>query len=483
MNNKILFSFIWKFLERTSTQIINLIIQIVLARMIAPSQFGALSILIVFINVANIFVQKGFSSSLIRKKTADEADYNTAFVSAETVALFFYVVLFIAAPHIANIYNIPELKNGLRIIALQLIFGAVYCVQNAILVREMQFKKIFVRGLVSSTVSGVVGIIMAYCEYGIYALIMQSLLNQVLCCITVWFSVKWKPCLKFSGSSFKEIFSFGSKILISELLSYIVESLRTLLIGKKYTEEQLSYYDRGQVYPATLMRGIYDAVSGVLLPKFSSEQDNSKKLSEDIINSISISMFIVSPVFTGMAAVAKPLIKILLTEKWLPAVPFFMIYCIYQITYPIQGIYRQGIYAIGKSDIVLKLEIAKAIISTIALIVSLPFGVMSVSVAALIAMFAVMVLNVTFPADLIGIKPSAIVKATYKSTFCSVIMFVCVYLENFIGIADFGKLTLQLITGVSIYTLSALLFKDKNLKYLFSIINPLFKKIRRNENV
>ena len=480
MNNKLIFSFIWKFLERASTQVINLIIQIVLARLIAPSQFGALSILIVFVNIANIFVQKGFSSSLIRKKTADEDDFNTAFVSAEAVAAAFYIVLFFAAPFIADLYKIPELKSGLRIIALQLLFGAVYCVQNAILVRQMQFKKIFIRGLVASVVSGTVGIFMAYWGFGIYALIMQSLLNQILSCLTVWFSVKWKPRFRFSKDRFKEIFSFGSRILISELLSYGVESLRTLLIGKRYSEEQLSYYDRGQVYPATLMRGIYDSVSGVLLPKFSSEQDNTKKLSRDILHSISIVMFMVFPVFTGMAAVAEPLIKVLLTDKWLPAVPFFMLFCFYQITYPVQGIYRQSIYAIGRSDIVLKLEIAKAVISIITLLIAIPFGVMAIAVSAVITMFAVTVLSVVVPSKLIGVKPVGILKITYKSVLYSLVMFVSVYAENFICINDFIKLILQLITGAFVYILMAVLFKDTNLKYLFESIKLIIKKFRRN---
>lgn len=471
--NKVINSFIWKFLERASTQIINLIIQVVLTRLIVPEDFGALALLIVFVNIANIFVQKGFSSSLIRKQEVTEEDSNTVFTVSMLISTILYSLLFLTAPSIAEIYSLPVLTGGLRIISVQFFFGSVYCVQNALLIREMRFKAIFVRGFISTIISGSVGITMAVRGYGLWALVIQSLLNQVLLCITAWFAVQWRPRFFFSKRSFYSVFSFGGKILLSELLSYGVESVRTLLIGGRYSEEMLSYYDRGQTYPATLMRGIYDTVSGVLLPHFSKEQDRGDALAKDVIVSISLAMFLVMPMFLGMAAVAPALIRLLLTEKWMKAVPYFILFSIYQVPYPIQGICRQAIYARGKSGYVLKMEIIKACLALVMLLIALPFGVMAIAVSALVTMYATTLINLMFAKKTVSFRFVDIGKKLWKTTFASVAMYVVVVSENMLGISPILMLFTQVFSGVAVYIMVSVVLKNENLQYL---VNAIRKK-------
>lgn len=469
-------SFAWKLLERAGTQIVNLIIQVVLARLIAPSEFGSLAVLIVFVNIANIFIQKGLSSSIVRKKEADYLDYDTALWTSMVMAAILYVIIFLTAPLIARIYVAPILTMGLRVFSIQLFFGALYCIQNAILVREMRFKSIFIRGMVSCVGSGVVGVIMAYLGFGLWALVVQTVLNQVLCCLTAWNSICWRPKLRFSKERLKDILSFGGKILISELLGYSVEGMRTLAIGKVYSTEALSYYDRGQTYPATLMRGIYDTLGGVLLPAFSRKQDENEQLGAVVIKSCSLTFFLTTPIFVGMAAVADPLIRILLTDKWAEAIPFFAIFSLYWVPYPVQGICKNGVYAKGVSDSVLKIEIAKTIITFATLGVALFISPFAIAIAALVTMVMITILYIIALYRLISFSTRDLIGGLIKPLVNSGIMFIVVRIVGTIDINNFAKLVIQVIAGIGVYVVGALLLRDGSLVDCVKVLKSIKKK-------
>lgn len=471
--NSVASSFFWKFLERAGTQIINLVVQVVLARLIAPSEFGSLAVLIVFVNIANIFIQKGLSSSIIRKKEADNLDYDTALWASMVVAVVLYMVIFIVAPYISKIYDSTVLTIGLRVFSIQLFFGSLYCIQNAILVREMQFKSIFIRGMISSIGAGIVGIAMAYLGYGLWALVVQTLLQQVLCCITAWKAVNWKPRLRFSKERLSEIYSFGGKILLSELLNYSVEGIRTLAIGKVYSTEALSYYDRGQTYPATLMRGIYDTIGGVMLPVFSRKQDDDNDLGEAIIKSTSLTFFITTPIFVGMAAVADSLIPLLLTEKWVGAIPFFAIFSLYWIPYPIQGICKNGVYAKGESDSVLKIEIAKTVITFVTLAVALFISPYAIAVAAMITMFCTTALYVIALRGMIHFSAKKMLLGIGRTTVSAAIMYILVRIVGMLNFGNMITLIIQVAVGISSYILIALLGRDRNLNFCINLLREI----------
>lgn len=469
-------SFAWKFLERAGTQIVNLIIQIVLARLIAPSEFGSLVVLSVFVNIANIFIQKGLSSSIVRKKEADYLDYDTALWASIAMATILYVIMFLVAPLIARVYESSVLTMGLRVFSIQLFFGALYSIQNAILVREMRFKSVFIRGMVSSVGSGIVGVIMAYLGFGLWALVAQTVLNQVLYCVTAWNSISWKPKFHFSKERLNEILSFGGKILISELLSYSVEGIRTLAIGKVYSTEALSFYDRGQTYPATLMRGIYDTLGGVLLPAFSRKQDDDEQLGAAVIKSCSLAFFLTTPIFVGMAAVADPLIRILLTDKWAGAIPFFAIFSLYWIPYPIQGICKNGVYAKGVSDSVLKIEIAKTIITFVTLGVTLFISPSAIAIAALITMVLITVLYIIALYKLIRFSIRDLINGLIKPTINSGIMFIVVSFVGMIDINNYVKLFMQVGFGMGVYIVTAFLMRDSSLTDCVKVLKSIKNK-------
>lgn len=474
--NSILKSFFWKFLERAGTQIVNLVVQVILARLIAPSEFGCLAVLIVFVNIANIFIQKGLSSSIVRKKNADDLDYDTSLWASFALAGLLYIIIFFTAPFIAKLYNSSILTLSLRIFSLQLFFGSLYCIQNAILVREMQFKSIFVRGMISSIGAGVIGIALAYLGGGLWALVAQTLMNQILCCLTAWNVVSWKPKFRFSKKRLSEILSFGGKILISELLNYSVEGIRTLAIGKAYSTEALSFYDRGQTYPATLMRGVYDTIGGVLLPVFSRKQENDEDLGNTVIQSCSITFYLTTPVFVGMAAVANSLIPLLLTDKWIGAIPFFVLFSFYWIPYPIQGICKNGIYAKGDSDSVLKIEIAKTVITFATLALALFISPFAIAVAALITMFLTTLLYVLALYKIIHFSIIKLIAEMIKTAVSVVIMYFLVRMIEMLNVGNILTLLLQVCVGAISYLFISFVIKDKN---LFICLN-MIKGIKKN---
>lgn len=467
---KIASSFAWKFMERISAQFINLIVQIVLARVIAPKDFGIMAILVVFVNIAAIFVQKGLSSSLIRKKNADKIDFDTAWIAGVTIAFILYAILFAAAPFLAELYHVKQLQPGLRAISISLFFGSLYCVQNAVLVRELKFKAIFIRGLAASLLSGAIGIAMALQGLGIWALVAQTVSNQMLLCITAWNQAGWIPGIHFSFERLREIMSFGGKILLSELLSYGVESIRTLAIGIYDSSEALSYYDRGQTYPAALMRGIYDTIGGVLLPVFSKEQNHQERMAGYFKKIVSFLMFLIAPLFVGFAAASKTIVPLFLTDKWVLAAPFVTIFCFAQLAQPIQGVCRQVIYACGKSNAILKIEIIKDLISLTLLLAALKISIYAIAISFLISMYIAAGLMVAAVGTMIPVKTNEILRGMGRTAMYSVFMFFAVLVLNALCVKLFFKLILQVMLGSTVYFGLAFLTRDQNFNYGLKII-------------
>lgn len=463
-------AFFWKLSERGAAQIITLVVQIVLARLLLPNEFGAISILLVFINIANVFIQKGFASSLIRKEDVEDIDYSTAFVISEIIAILCIIVLFASADKIELFYNIPKLANCMRILSLTLVFGALYSIQNAELIRKMCFKQIFIRSMIASLISGAIGIISAIYGLGVWALVLQTFFQQVIMCITTAMVCEWKPHFAFSRKSFNELFAFGSNILLAELISIGVENIRTLIIGKKFTSSDLAYYDRGQMYPATAMRSIYDSISSVLLPSFSKIQNEKERLARSVGLSINISIFLVCPLFIGFAAVAQPLVVLLLTEKWQGAIPFVVVFCIYQIAFPVYGIMRQSLYALGKSKEVLYNEISRGILFIGALIMGVFYNPFVIAILSCIAMYITTAIYVCVVKKYIPLKIKKLVSENLLTVLQSLIMWGIIYLINKIDMIYFVQLIVDILVGVIVYIIMSMIFKNKSFIYCIEFI-------------
>lgn len=357
----ILSSLLWKFLERGGTQGAQFVVSIVLARLLSPEDFGLIALVIIFITLANVFVQSGFNTALIQKKNADNLDFSSVFYASLCVSLILYLILFFGADFIAAFYNRPELIPVVRVLSLTLVIGAFNSVQEAYVARNMLFKKLFYRSVGAVIPAGIVGIVCAYSGLGVWALVAQSLTNVILMAVLMWFTVKWRPEFIFSFLRLKSLFSFGWKLLVSGLLDVGYGNLHSLVIGKLFAPSTLGYYSRGNQFPNIIISNINASIQSVLLPSLSSEQDDHVRLKQMVRRAIVTSSFIIVPMMAFLAALAQPLVLVLLGEKWLPCVPFIQICCFSYAFWPIHTSNLTAINAVGHSDIFLKLEIVKKI--------------------------------------------------------------------------------------------------------------------------
>ena len=360
LKTSVISSLIWKFLERMGTQGVSFIVAIVLARLLSPSDFGLVALVTVFIALANVFVQSGLNTALIQKKNADELDFSTVFYASLAVAILIYVLLFVGAPLLADFYNgQTKLIPVVRVLGIVLLFGAVSSVQEAYVARNMMFRKLFYRSIGAIIPSGLLGVMLAYQNFGIWALVGQQVMNSFLICVIMWLTVKWRPQLVFSFTRFKNLFSFGWKLLCSALLDAGYRNIRDLVIGKMFSPADLGFYNRGDQFPKIIITNINASIQSVLLPSLSSVQDDEARLKSLARRSIKTSSFLILPMMAGLASIAKPLTLVLLGEKWLPAVPFIQICCFSYAFWPIHTTNLSAINAVGRSDVFLKLEIIK----------------------------------------------------------------------------------------------------------------------------
>ena len=364
------YGFFWKVLERFSVQGTQFVIQIILARILSPENYGALAIMLVFINIANVVIQNGFNTSLIQKKNADEVEYSSVFWLLLVLSILVYLLLFFSAPYISNYYKMPYLEEPFKIICLILIPGALNSVQLAIIRRKLDFKKEFISNFASVVIAGIGGIVLAVLGYGLWALVVHSLLKTTIACFTMWKVVKWKPTFVLNVASLKELFNFGYKLVLASLLEAFSNNLSSIVIGAKYNASVLGFFSRGAQFPNAVMGAINTTVQSVMLPVLSMLQDDKEKARILMRKSIIVSCYLVFPMMAGFAGIAKPLVILLLTEKWLDCVPYMQMFCFIYAFWPIHSCNLQAINAMGRSDVFLRLEIIKKVIMWINLIIA-----------------------------------------------------------------------------------------------------------------
>lgn len=476
IKNEVISSLIWKFLERIGTQGVQFIVSIILARLLLPSDYGVVSMILVFTAIANVFIQTGFSTSLIQKKDSDELDFSSVFYISLLIAAICYVILFFAAPIIASFYNMPAITSILRVISLTLFFGAINSVQNAKIAKEMKFKKLFLSSLVAILISGTTGVLMAYKGFGPWALVGQQITNSIATTIILWFTSGWKPKLMFSINRVKSLLSYGWKILCSALLDTIYQNIYNLVIGKFYSSSALGNYNKGEQFPKLIAVNVDGAISSVMLPAYSKQQDRKDKLKKMVRRSIVTSSLLLFPMMFGLAAVAETVVKVLLTENWLGCVPFMQLLCIVYALYPINTANLQVIKALGKSDYFLKLEIIKKIIGLIVLIVTLPFGVLQMAIGQVLVAILSTFINAFPNRKLLNYNYLEQIKDLFPTLIISIIMFIIVYSFNFINLNMYILLIIQILVGVIIYFGLAYIFKLESLNYMIEILKSFLKK-------
>jgi len=481
VKSKILSSLIWKFLERGGTQGIQFILQIFLARLLTPNDYGIIALITIFIALARVFVQSGFNTALIQGKDINEEDYSSVFYLSMFVATILYIILFLTAPIVADFYKVKDLILILRVLSLTLFIGAVTSIQNAIVARKMQFKKLFLSSLGAMAISGTIGIIMAYKGYGVWALVYQQLSNQLLITMILWMTVKWRPKLCFSFKRIKTLFSYGGKLLASSLLDTLYKNLRSLIIGKVYSPSILGYYNRGNQFPQIIVTNINGSITSVLLSAMSAEQEDRFRVKQLMRRAIVTSSFILFPIMMGLAIISKPLVMLLLTEKWLPCVPFIWVFCGSYSLWPIHTVNLQAINALGRSDIFLKLEIIKKILGVVILVISVKFGVYVIALGMLLSgIISTFInsypnkklLNYSYKEQMVDILPSLLI---------SLIMGAIVYQISYFVRGDLFLIVAQVISGGIFYIILATIFKLECYKYLLSTIKEIFINKRRSK--
>ena len=378
---------IWRFAERCGAQMVQFIVSIVLARLLVPEDYGVIALITVFTTILQVFVDSGLGNALIQKKDADEIDFSTVFYTNIIFCIILYVIIFFCAPIIANFYNNYSLILLIRVLSITILISGIKNVQQAYVSRNLMFKKFFWSTIGGTIVAAIVGILMALNGFGVWALIAQQLTNVTIDTIILWITVKWRPKLQFSFERLKKLFSFGWKLLVASLLDTFYNNICQLIIGKKYSSADLAYYNKGKQFPDLIVNNVNIAVDSVLLPTMSNVQDNRERVKNMTRKSIKLTVFIMAPLMVGLAFTSNNVVELLLTKKWLPIVPFLCIYCVSNMFYPIHTANLNAIKAMGRSDLVLKLEIIKKILGMLLLLITMNISVIAMAYSLLLSSF------------------------------------------------------------------------------------------------
>ncbi len=477
MNNKsVLSNFIWRFLERCGAQGVTLIVSIVLARLLDPNVYGTIALVTIFTTIMQIFVDSGMGNALIQKKDADDLDFSSVFYFNIVMCSVLYLIMFFLAPFIAKFYKIPELTAVVRVLSLILVISGVKNVQQAYVSRHLMFKRFFFATLGGTIGAAVIGIIMAYFGFGVWALVAQMLFNTTIDTLILWITVKWRPKKMFSMQRLKSLFSYGWKLLISALLDTVYNNIRQLIIGKVYTKSDLAYYNNGKKYPEYLVSNINTAIDSVLLPTMSNEQNHPERVKSMTRRAIKTATFIIMPLMVGFAVCSRQLVSLILTDKWLPSVPFMQIFCISFAFYPIHTANLNAIKAMGRSDLFLKLEIIKKSIGVVTIIIAIKFGVMAMAYSMLITSFISQVVN-SFPnKKLLNYSYLEQLKDMLPQIILSLVMGAIVYAVTFLKLSSVITLAIQIPVGVVVYWVGSKLFHIESYEYIVGMLKNFRKK-------
>jgi len=465
-NQVVLKNFIWRFLERCGSQGIAFIVSVILARKLMPEVYGTIAIVTVFTNILQVFVDSGFGVALIQKKDADQLDFSTVFFFNVGFSVLLYVGMFFAAPWIATFYKLPELTPIVRVLSLVVLIAAMRNVQQSYVSRNMQFKKFFYSTLGGNIISGILGIVLVYCNFGVWALVFYTLSNVAVSVAILWFTVKWHPSLQFSFHRLKSLFSFGWKLLLSSLIDTLYNNLRSLIIGKIYSRDQLAHYDRGKQFPNLIVTNVNSSIDSVLLPTMSAKQDDKDAVRSMTRRAIKISSYIMMPLMIGLAMCAEPIVRLILTDNWLPCVPFLRIFCFTYAFYPIHTANLNAIKAMGRSDLFLYLEIAKKIVGLAAIGATFWISVEAMAYSLLVTTIITQIINAWPNKKLLAYSYLDQIKDMLPQILLSCVMGAAVFCIGLLGLPSYLTLLIQIPFGAAIYIIGSSLFRVESYTYI-----------------
>jgi len=462
--------FLWRFSERILAQLVSFVVSIILARILLLEEYGIVAIVNVFITIANVLVSSGFGTALIQKKDADELDFNTVLYFSLFISVVLYFILFFSAPFISKIYKSELIIPVLRVMGIRLPISCISSIQQAVVSRKMNFKNFFFATIIGTIISAIVGITMAYKGFGVWALVAQNLTNITIDTLVLFIILRKLPKFMFSWERFKSLFSYSSKILFAGLLGTVCDKLRSLIIGAKYSNVDLAYYNKGEHFPTLIADNINSTLDSVLFSALSKVQDDNTQIKNAVRRSIRLGCFILFPLMFGLGTVADKVVLILLTEKWFDSIIFVRYLCLACLWGVINSINIQAIKAVGRSDIVLKLEFIKKPLYLLMIIICAFISPLAIAIGSSIYNFLVFFINAYPNKKLLNYSFFEQIKDISLYLFFCIIMSVLIFLIGLININIYLSLFLQIIAGIGIYVGLALLFKCDDFFYLINLL-------------
>ena len=475
MQSKITSNLIWRFLERCGAQIVTFVVSIILARILSPAEYGEIAIITIIITILNVFVDAGFANALIQKEKPDDLDYSTVFYFNIFLCIIVYLTVFILAPLVGVFYSNNHLIPLLRVLGITIIVSGIKNVQQAYVAKNFLFRRFFYSTLGGTLFSAIIGVVMAIRGFGTWALVAQHLSNLIVDTSILWITVKWRPQKIFSIYRLKELFSYGYKLLLSSLLNTVYDNFRQLIIGRHYSASDLAYYNKGKQFPSLVMTNINTSIDSVLFPAMAEKQNDYVEVQAMIKKMINVSTYILWPLLFGLCGISDSLIRIILTDKWISAVPFLRVFCFVYATYPIQTANLNALKAVGRSDSFFKLEIEQTLIGIVFLLCAMNNGPIwiarmylftAVISVALICYESYKVFHYSFANQLLDLFPNFAIS--------SIMLIVVIIMEK----TKIGGwfIVLEIIVGGAVYVICSCFTDNKNFKYVLEMIKRIFTK-------
>lgn len=472
----VLKNLVWKMFERGSSLIITMGVNIVLARILNPSDFGLVAMVMVFVTLSGIFVTGGLSNSLIQKKDADELDFSSLFWLNLLVSFVLYLLIFLLSPSVSAYFGYPELKPILRVLALNLFFSAVNSVQGAYIARNMLFRHYFYSTLSGKIVSGIVGIGMALTGFGVWSLVGLTVSLLLFETLILWFRVNWRPKMIFSSHRAKELYSFAWRIMLMSFVENVSDQLRKMLIGKRYTSDDLAYYDKGYLLPTNIITNISSSLGAVMFPVLAKSQDKQARVLMLCRRWTSVFAYCVFPLLLWMMLAARPLILLLFTEKWLSSLPYMQLSCLVYVAWVIEIPIRETIKSLGNANICLRIQIIKTIFALVVLLLFIEYGVMAIAVSAAGCGALNIAVSMYYGNKYAQYSPLMLISDIVPTITLCIVMAIPVYTISLFELSSVLTIILQVPIGGAIYIGASILLKNENYQYMTDLVRGMLQR-------
>ena len=460
LKRKITSGLFWNLIEKASLHGLKLLVSILLARILEPSQFGIIGMLTLLMAISQSILDSGFGSALIQKKDTTHQDYCTIFYFNLVMGIILTGLLWLLAPSIAEFFNQPDLKNLTKFLSLNIFFNGFGLVQTSIFSKEMKFKSLFLVNFLAALLSGIIGIVLAYRGFGVWSIAFQSVLSTLFTNVFLWVFNSWRPTLVFSMESIKSMFPFGSRLLVSDLISTAFTNLYQTLIGKFYTPSDVGYYSNAGTMVNAILNITSGSMSKVLLPSFSPLQNEIERLKNGYRKAIRYSGFIHFPLMIGLCATVEHLIPLLLTEKWIGSVHILQLLCLVNLLYPMDLLNLNILKVRGRTDLYLKVSIIRKVFEILVILITVRKGIVALLYGQIVNSTIDFFMNGYFTSRMISYSTFDQIKDISPSLLASLLMGTVMYLVRYLGLNNYFLIILiQVIIGLFVYILICLVFE------------------------